>query len=255
MCCFSRQVISVSSTNIFARAADHDRQLLVYGMTISAKDDLAMILPLPIRTPAGERDVEFIDLKGYPGFFTDLERGFPSGGGGGGGPVAASASAATRTDKLAVVAVGNFEASFVPTLKDFFRLDERFRLPPNTWEKLPDYKTYGFAVFKLKPGERTIHPMAFSFPRRDPATLFFPTVHIHDGKVHPKAAFDHALFCQPTPEQRPRTQDWRESYTHPTGFMRVEKTKGIILADQHCYKRELRGPLPNQDTFLEMERG
>jgi len=35
--------------------------------------------------------------------------------------------------------------------------------------------------------------------------------------------------------------------------MRVEKTKGIILADQHCYKRELRGSLPNQDTFLEIQ--
>ena len=54
--------------------------------------------------------------------------------------------------KLEVVRVGNFEASFVPTQKDFSRLDERFRLPKAAWKLLPAYESYGFAVFKLKPG-------------------------------------------------------------------------------------------------------
>ena len=31
------------------------------------------------------------------------------------------------------------------------------------------------------------------------------------------------------------------------------KTKGVIEADQHCYKRELRGQLPNRDTVLRVE--
>src|SRR5438309_1975224 len=227
MCCFSKPVISVSSTNIFARPAENGRQFLVYSMTIRAKEDLAMILPLPVETPASEKDLEFIDLEGYPNFFADLERGFPQqfthGGGGGRGFAEAS------MDKLKVIQVGNFEASFVPTVKDFSRLDERFRLPKDTWSKLPAYKTYGFAVLKLKPGAMTVHPMAFSFPRHDPATLFFPTVHIHDGKVHKNAHFDHALFCQPTPEQRPTTEQWQESYTHPVNFMTMDQTKGVIL--------------------------
>src|SRR5215467_6262836 len=204
MCCFSQPVISVTGTNIFARPDSDGRQLLVYSMTINARNDLAMILPLPVKTPAGEKDVKFIDLKEYSEFFADMERGFynlppPAAG----GFVALSAA---RSQKLEVIQVGNFEASFVPTQKDFSRLDERFRLPPDAWKQLPQYESYGFAVFKLKSGEMKVHPMAFSFPREKARALFFPTVHIHDGKVHSKAHFDHALFCQPTYDQRPATQ-------------------------------------------------
>ena len=58
MCCFSQPVISVSATNIFARLAPEGRQYLVYSMFLQATKDLAMILPLPVRQPAGEKDVQ-----------------------------------------------------------------------------------------------------------------------------------------------------------------------------------------------------
>jgi hypothetical protein len=32
--------------------------------------------------------------------------------------------------------------------------------------------------------------------------------------------------------------------------MEVDKTKGIVLPDQHCYKRGMHGFLANCDTFL-----
>lgn len=249
MCCFSQPVVSVSATRIFARPADKGRQFLVYSMSIEAKNGLAMILPLPGRLPAGEQDVEFIDLKAYPQFFSDLDRGFPR---------PPPPSSRSRSDlmspasahMLAVVTVGDFEASFVPSIKDFSRLDERFRLSDNVWKKLPGYENHSFAVFKLRPGAMTVHPMAFSFPRRDPQTVFFPTVHIHDGKVHEKAKFDHSIYCQPRPDERLSIQEWEESYTHAIGFMQVDKTKGIVLPDQHCYKRGMHGVLANRDTFL-----
>jgi hypothetical protein len=76
MCCFSQPAVSVRATNIFARAGERERQFLVYSMSIEARKDLAMILPLPVKTPAGEKDLEFIDLKGYPRFFDDMKRGF-----------------------------------------------------------------------------------------------------------------------------------------------------------------------------------
>ena len=252
MCCFSRPVVSVSGTRIFARPSDHGRQFLVYSMSIDAGNELAMILPLPVRLPAGEKDVEFIDLKAYPQFFSDLDRGF-----------AQPAAPATFIDSLqaqpaaahalAVVRVGSFEASFVPSIKDFSRLDERFRIADDIWKKIPGYESYSFAVFKLKPGAMTVHPMAFSFPRRDPKSVFFPTVHIHDGKVHQKAMFDHSIYCQSRPDERLSIYHWEESHTHPTRFMRVAKTKGIILSDQHCYKHEMHGLLANRDTFLRVE--
>ena len=49
MCCFSQPVVSVSATNIFARAEDNGRQVVVYSMAIEARTELAMILPLPVQ--------------------------------------------------------------------------------------------------------------------------------------------------------------------------------------------------------------
>src|SRR5262245_2257898 len=125
MCCFSRPVDSVTNTNIFARGAAAGRQFLAYEMTLAAKEDLAMILPLPVPPGCAEDAVRFIDLEGYPGFFADLKSGFPE-------PASRSApgvAAGGKGKALAVVEVGSFEASFVPAAKDFARLDERFRLP------------------------------------------------------------------------------------------------------------------------------
>lgn len=250
MCCFSQPVVSVSATNIFARPANEGRQFLVYNMTLKAEKELAMVLPLPVKVGSDENAVAFEDLSGYPDFFGDLLKGFPA-------PTrqgsrfgcSASGSVATSAT-LKVFAVGNFEASFVPTLKDFSRLDERFRISDEAWQKLPIYHDYGFAVFKLKPGETKIHPMAFSFPRRNTKSLFFPTVHIHDGEVHAKAEFDHTLYCQPSELERPTILEWRESPADARRFMNVDKAKGLILADQHCYQKKLRGLLPNRDTLV-----
>jgi hypothetical protein len=248
MCCFSRPVQKVADTNIFARSSRDGRQFLVYSMTLSAKEDLAMILPIPVPENAPEDAVRFINLEKYPNFFDDMRAGFPEPL-----PPAAALGGRGRTLKaepLPVVDVGSFEASFVPTVADFKRLDERFRLPADVWDKLPAYKHYGFAVFKLKKGAKKIHPMAFEFPRAVPETLFFPTVHIHDGKVHPKANFDHALYCQLGEQERPQMLHWRESPQPARNFIKTDLAKGIITPDAHCYQRKLRGSLRNTDTLV-----
>lgn len=250
MCCFSRPVEQVFATKIFARAAEGARQFLVYSMSLKAKEDLAMVLPLPVRAGVVEKDVSFIDLKVYPDFFMDCEKGFPIRQPITIGPVGCAAPKAAMLAKLEVVQVGNFEASFVPTIADFARLDERFCLPAGTWEKLPTYRKFGFAVFKLKLGEQNVHPMAFSFPRADRTALFFPTVHIHDGEVHDKAGFDHVLYCQRELGDSLSVKSWRESPQLARNFVNVEKAKGLIAGDRHCYRMELRGTLANQDTVL-----
>ena len=251
MCCFSRPVDSVSATNIFARSGADGRQFVVYSMTLRAPEDLAMVLPLPVKPGSGEKAVEFIGLKDYADFFTDLKKGFPVPPPP--GPIARSSFGAFSALKLEVVSVGNFEASFVPTVTDFARLDERFRLPVGTWEKLPAYRNHGFAVFKLKSGNAKVHPMAFSFPRAKPAELFFPTVHIHDGEVHKDAEFDHVLYCQRGPADQFTLLDWDESI-RPVGlFMQMPKAKGVLDSGEHCYRRTLFGTLPNKDTVLKSE--
>jgi hypothetical protein len=261
MCCFSRPVEHVSGTQIFARPLAGGAQALAYSMSFAAAGDLAMILPLPVPPGPAEDAVRFIDLEGYPGLFADLRRAFPT-------IMAApsrgvfAAAAPQPAAILKVHDVGSFEASFVPTLADFDRLDERFRLSPAVWEQLPGYRDWGFAVFKLKrkpvglmrrllgrPGApQTVHPMAFTFPRRDPRSLFFPTVHVHDGAVHPEARFDHTLYCQPD-ELTAETFGWERS--EPLGeHVDVERARGLIDGERPCYRRVLTGSQPNVDVEL-----
>ena len=244
MCCFSREIDSVHNTRIFARSHSDGRQFIIYSMSISAKEDIAMVLPIPVVPGSGEKAVQFIALDAYPTIFNDMAKGFP----------VTSARAwkmaaptAIPAPKLEVQRVGAYDASFVPTVADFSRLDERFRLPDGTWEKLPGYTGFGFAVFKLRKGTHSVHPMAFSFPSATPERLFFPTLHIHDGEVHKKAEFDHTLYCQGAGL---KTGEWQESPGIANQFMNIDKTQGIILGAQHLYKRTLSGMLTNTDWLV-----
>jgi hypothetical protein len=248
MCCFSRPVDLVKGTHIFARSSKAGRQFLVYSMTLAAKEDLAMILPIPVPKNSKEDAVRFVNLEKYQDFFKDMDAGFPKPGNAR-GPSLGGASGSKEDKKLQLVDVGSYEASFVPAIKDFDRLDERFRLPSGVWEKLPGYKEFGFVVFKLKKGQSNVHPMAFEFPRANPKKLFFPTVHIHDGKVHPTAGFDHALYCQVSGDENLEFK-WRES-PQPAGlFMKVQQAQGLLDANGHCYLQELKGNLKNEDIYI-----
>jgi hypothetical protein len=112
---------------------------------------------------------------------------------------------------------------------------------------LPQYKDYGFAVFKLKKGEHKVHPMALEFPRADARRLFFPTVHIHDGKVHDRARFDHALFCQGADTGA----RWDES-PRPAGmFLRgIDRAKGVVDGKAHVYRKQMVGVYKNEDVWV-----
>jgi hypothetical protein len=193
MCCFSSAhgsaPVYVAGTRIFARR-EAGLQALVYSMTVSLESETAMILPLPVGPGSGEDAVRFVSLETCTAFFDLLEQAVSPLGDGesADGPDGA---------ELAVHSVGCFEASYVPHLSAFSRVDPRFRLSPDVFRRLPMYEDYGFAVFKLAAGARQrIHPMALWFPTRDPARLFFPTVHVHDGELHDTALFDHALYYQ-----------------------------------------------------------
>lgn len=252
MCCFSGTVEYVGGTKIFVRRKHNGRQALVYEMDYRSKDDLAMILPIPTPRNSKEDAVEFISLKKYRNFFVNLEKGFPrprakSVGGAGGGFGAGSFDA----EPLVVKDVGDFEASFVPAVADFSRLDERFRLPEATWtETVPQYRDWGFAVFKLKSEHSRTHPMAFTFPSRYREDLFFPMLHIHDGEVHDLAEFDHTLYAQNSID-RPRSfMDWRES-TQPAGmFMVTRGTKGLVDDTGHVYQKNIAGEQKNEDIVV-----
>ncbi|MCI0701497.1 MAG: hypothetical protein L0241_10485 [Planctomycetia bacterium] len=244
MCCFSGKVDVVADTNIFARASKDNRQFLVYSMRFKAGEDLAMILPIPTPKDSAEDAVKFINLEKYEDFFDDLVKGFPK-------PKSAPKNGKeANKGGLVVVEVGKFVASFVPKVKDFDRLDKQFRLPEGVWDKLPQYKGFGFAVFKLKKpqkGEQKVHPMAFEFPRADKRILFFPTVHIHDGRVHPKAEFDHSLFCQVAGDPPTR---WEETESLAETFMKLKQSQGIIDGNAHVYRKLMHGKFDNKDVLV-----
>jgi len=262
MCCFSRPVRLVCGTNIFARGLEDDRQVLAYSMSVELDEELAMVLPLPV--PAGPADdaVQFVNLEGYDDLFDDLRKAFPE-------EFVASFAPQARgygppvQHKLEVHEVGDYEASFVPTLGDFSRLDERFRMPDGVWDRLPRYADYGFAVFKLTPGKKKllggvkrqkVHPMAFIFPRREPGALFFPTVHVHDGTVTETAHFDHALYCQPS-QLLEAVLPWTTSSGPLDDFVDVTRTCGLVDGQRSSRKTALVGELPNEDTWLREPAG
>lgn len=248
MCCFTGFVESVSKTQIFARPAKEGRQFIVYHMQYKAAEPLAMVLPIPTPADSADDAVKFINLEEYDGFFADMRKGFPEPRPKSQAGVPAAGAVPPPNAVLPVVEVGSFEASFVPKIADFARLDARFRLADGVWEKLPAYKRFGFAVFKLKQGNPKLHPMAFDYPRASVKSIFFPTVHIHDGKVHADADFDHTLYLQPTGSRPPR--NWDES-PQPAGmFMDTKRSQGLIAADEHVYRLRIGGRQKNQDTLV-----
>ncbi|MEM7013926.1 MAG: hypothetical protein AAF585_20895 [Verrucomicrobiota bacterium] len=223
-------------------------------MKFRADEDLAMILPLPTKRSSGEDAVEFINLEDCPDLFEDIEKGFPTRQLGG-ATLSDPLSVFLSEDQLEVHDVGAFEASFVPTVADFRRLDERFRLPDGVWANVPGADKYGFAVFKLKARGQKPHPFAFVFDTASPTQAFYPTVHIHDGKVHRAAEFDHTLYYQGAAplkmsEGFGRGNQWRESSGPARNFMETKPTEGVVLGDYHIYKRVIRGNFVNRDIRI-----
>ena len=200
-----------------------------------------MALPLPVVPGSADDAVKFISLEDYTAFFSHLDALFP------GEAVPASLSLELALDDdltLEIHEVGAFEASFVPSIADFSRLDERFRIAPEIWGQVEGYRDYGFAVFKLKKGSHQhVHPMALAFPTRSPEQVFFPTLHIHDGAYHPDAEFSHALFCQvdedvmPTEQRLPAT---------PRRDIEIPSFGSVAVA------RTVESPTPRMDAFMEV---
>ena len=242
--------IEVSQTKLFARVVA-GVQYLVYEMAIDTSSDVAMILPLPVAQVADDA-IEFLDFSRAQGLFRELANLFPSHdlfelGIPRGAPI-------PQGRPLVVHSVGSFEASYVPTLADMDRLDPRFRIADTIWKALPQYTNAGFAVFKLKPGKQTIHPMAMKFATAEPSSIFFPTVHVHDGKLHDTARFDHALYFQtsttPVAHAPDRSTTIDRSTQPPPPSPTIANAHGAVSVLDPVYRVELRGTMSNADTRI-----
>jgi len=232
--------VHISKTNIFARMVSPGVQALAYSMNLKVGREVAMILPLPVTPGSGEDAVKFVSLEKSPRMFDDFEYLFspPT------QPLRAKGgfqfSLPSFERKLVVHEIGAFIASYVPTRADFTRLDERFRVPDVLFDAVPHYADYGFAVFQLRPGNVTVHPMAMTFPTRTPDKLFFPTVHVHDGTFHPTAKFDHALYYQGA-----RADGDQVSWMAPQ-----KSHEDLVVVAETMFRRQLHARLPNEDVWI-----
>ena len=245
MCIFTGDIKEVSDTRIFSRL-DGSRQAIVYEMFLSSDIDTAMVLPIPVSLETTQNPVEFIDLSEYEHFFDDVEFLFPK-------LRSRSLSLSlpvSASPTLEVKQVGAYEASFVPTQKDFQRLDPRFSLNDDLFEKLPEYRNYGFVVFKLRKGDSQVHPMAFWFNTQKQDMFYFPTVHIHQGEVPETENFNHTIYVQGT-------------LKNTKGFIKSElkgctellksistKSKGIVDERSIIHKKVIEGTHLNKDIWI-----
>ena len=241
MCILIPNVDSVTNTNIFARSVIEDNsQYIAYQMNLSIKHEVAMILPIPICQNATENDFEFINLQNYPNFFKDLENLFPSDN--------FDSFTFTKNSRgiyLPVYEIGDYIATFIPTIKDFDKVDPRFIMPDVIFDHFPYYKEYGFAVFQFKKpflaSGLKPHPMAFKFKSFMPESLYFPTVHMHDGVVHQYENFDHVLYFQ---------GDYAGIVSENTPDINMINLSKGILDNTLVKKLILYGNLPNIDITL-----
>ena len=258
MCCFAQPVDSVSRTRIFGRLTQQKTQFVAYQMRYASKLTNAMILPVPIQTRAKKSPIRFIDLSAYPEFFRHLERGFPK-------PKSLTESRAVESDNqvdsLQVHKVGQFEASFVPSINHFQKLDPRFSISKNIWNKIPDYSDYGFVVFQLHELSGEPHPMAFEFRTRLTDTIFLPTIHIHDGEVHRREAFDHTMYIQNSDLDLAAgdyqghklwalKSGWARSYASAEKFTDTKRANDMIAGDLKVHRKIMNGTFTNEDQFI-----
>lgn len=137
--------------NIFCRLVAPRRQLLACSMSLSAHDELSLVLPLPVPVGCPAEEIRFVDLDDYPAFFDCLARGsvrYPAG------------SRQHMLDRVrlpkAPVQV-HVCAEFTTSLVDYHgleQLDPPIRLPEEVCDRFPTYRDYGFVVLRIH-GART----------------------------------------------------------------------------------------------------
>jgi hypothetical protein len=257
MCIFLGEIERVFCTNIYSRLfynfdGGPPLQSLIYSMGYKARSDVAMVLPIPC-----ESKPQFVNLEDYKELFDDLTASFvPK------QAASASISLGLAEDELGILAVeqvGAYDASYVPSARDLNRLDPRLDLPEKAKESLSSIYngSFGYVVFNLRAGEtKSAHPMAFIFASRLKDYVFFPTTHIHDGKFHRNADFDHSLFMQLPKSLRvsaERPGIWKPSLRNIEKDVRIDDAEGL-LQPGIAYHAKIQGHFKNQDIAFNLKR-
>lgn len=247
MCIFSKPVEDVSNTKIFSRL-EGDRQFLIYEMDYTSNEEMAMILPIP-----SQSEPTFVNLEDYPDIFKHLHKCFPV-------ERYRGMKSVSLSDEflgtIKVHSVGSYDASYVNVVEDLLHLDPRFRLPADIIGRLKGVygENGGYVVFKLKPGKFKAHPMAFKFKTVMPGTIFFPTIHVHNGELPRNERFDHSLYMQlPSGHflnnESGRKNAWKRAKDEASDHVDIAKSKYLVRKGQ-VYRRQLKGHFSNEDILF-----
>jgi hypothetical protein len=258
MCVILGKVATVAKTKLLvAPSLGGARQLTVYANAVtSLVRGNAMVLPVP-----HPETLAFHDLSGYATLFDDcaacferpLPRSIPDG---------ARRSAAGSRPALAVVTVGSYHASVVPSLDDFDRLDASLlRVPANVGALLAATyagRPFGFIVCALREGAAAYHPFAYSHALETAGTLFVPTLHAHEhehgdgdgadgggrgGKA--RADWDHTIHVVGGDDAQ-----WLDAPWTRAAEARLDTAKlpaGFLLDPAAMGLRRIKGAHPNVD--------
>jgi hypothetical protein len=229
-------VATVYGPSIFARSLPEGRQVIVYQVSFDLAQGMAIILPIPVKPNSGDKAVQFVDLSGYPEMLEHMDNAFPKD---------------NAVDGCSFRPAGApFESVYVPSIEGLARLEEKYRPPEGVWKNLPAYRDFGFVVFKFSVERLDVYPLAFAFPRKNPAQLYFPTMVVVCDDVPATRKYGGLLYCQKIPGDGFSTRDWRESPELPARSVDVVRAKGVVDPRLHLHRREMKAHEPNKDTVL-----
>jgi hypothetical protein len=202
MCIITATVEKVSGTNIFVCALDDGRQIIIYSNSVETPViNNTMVLPVP-----NPDSVKFVNLKHYEHFFKDCADSFSTPRNDHYGMRSALCSISPKESTLPVFDVGSYNVSIVPTINEFNRLNpDYFTIDPtipHVIERNYD-SSFGYLVCKLRRGQHSYHPLAYTHQVHKDRLLFVPTLHIHpDGTysrdVEPYGDWDHSIYTVET---------------------------------------------------------
>ena len=261
MCILSATVETVAATKLFTSVLQNgQRQFVVYSNTVDTTvENNTMILPVP-----NPDTVQFVNLSTYKHFFEDVQSSFKkkydehthS------SMLYASRSAAAPFDRpLPVYAVGSYSVSIVPSVSDFYRLNRsEFSIDrdlPLLLAQKYDDPTFGFLVCKLRKGNHSYHPFAYTHAIHKERLLFLPTYHIHpDGsKLTPEkyADWDHVIYAAETDLEQANLDISRSPEYYFSGWG-VDWTKLPAelqwMKNAHAQRIAIKGYKQNKDLWL-----
>lgn len=200
MCIILTHVESVSNTQIYVSSSkSRKRQLTIYTNKVDTHVKNAMILPVP-----NPLSVELLNFKNYKKIFDDCRECFHHDDGSRNDRhmyrAALSASFDSRPP-LPVYTVGSYQASIVPSINDFDRVDTQIlRVNPQVFTLLKDTydSSFGFIICQLREGSHQYHPFAYTHEIHNCNLLFVPTLHYHLGETSVKADWDHTIYSPMT---------------------------------------------------------